>query len=127
MILSRKAYELLVGLRARLEDEEGQALVEYALILALIAVVSIVVLQLTAGSDRAGRGSGARGIRADSGSHRGRFDRRPAADGTQRLAGLRKRQQPPVGGRYVTRKRELSKGRRRSLSTGHWAFAAARV
>ena len=46
MILSRKAYELLVGLRARLEDEEGQALVEYALILALIAVVSIVVLQL---------------------------------------------------------------------------------
>jgi pilus assembly protein Flp/PilA len=46
MGLSHKAYELLVGLRARLEAEEGQALVEYALILALIAVVSIVVLQL---------------------------------------------------------------------------------
>lgn len=46
MVLSHKAYELLVSLRARLEAEEGQALVEYALILALIAVVSIVVLQL---------------------------------------------------------------------------------
>ncbi len=46
MVLSYKAYELLAGLRARLEAEEGQALVEYALILALIAVVSIVVLQL---------------------------------------------------------------------------------
>jgi pilus assembly protein Flp/PilA len=33
-------------LRSRLDREEGQALVEYALILALIAVVSIVVLQL---------------------------------------------------------------------------------
>ncbi|HZC28704.1 MAG TPA: Flp family type IVb pilin [Gaiellaceae bacterium] len=36
-----RAYE---ALRARLEREEGQALVEYALILALIAVVSIIVL-----------------------------------------------------------------------------------
>jgi pilus assembly protein Flp/PilA len=34
------------ALRARLDREEGQALVEYALILALIAVVSIVVLGL---------------------------------------------------------------------------------
>jgi pilus assembly protein Flp/PilA len=41
-----KAYEVLVRLRARLEPQEGQALVEYALILALIAVVSIVVLGL---------------------------------------------------------------------------------
>jgi pilus assembly protein Flp/PilA len=32
--------------RSRLEREEGQALVEYALILALIAVVSIAILQL---------------------------------------------------------------------------------
>jgi pilus assembly protein Flp/PilA len=32
-------------LRARLERQEGQALVEYALILALIAVVSILILQ----------------------------------------------------------------------------------
>src|ERR687884_373034 len=36
-----RAYE---ALRTRLEREEGQALVEYALILALIAVVSIIVL-----------------------------------------------------------------------------------
>ena len=36
-----RAYE---ALRVRLEREEGQALVEYALILALIAVVSIIVL-----------------------------------------------------------------------------------
>jgi pilus assembly protein Flp/PilA len=33
------------ALRDRLEREEGQALVEYALILALIAVVSILILQ----------------------------------------------------------------------------------
>lgn len=37
-----RAYE---ALRGRLERQEGQALVEYALILALIAVVSIAVLQ----------------------------------------------------------------------------------
>jgi pilus assembly protein Flp/PilA len=41
-----KAYEVLIRLRTRLEPQEGQALVEYALILALIAVVSIVVLGL---------------------------------------------------------------------------------
>lgn len=41
-----KAYEILSGLRARLERQEGQALVEYALILALIAIVSIAVLKL---------------------------------------------------------------------------------
>jgi pilus assembly protein Flp/PilA len=40
-----KAYEVLSALRARLERQEGQALVEYALILALIAVVSIAILQ----------------------------------------------------------------------------------
>ena len=40
-----KAYEVLSALRARLERQEGQALVEYALILALIAVVTIAVLQ----------------------------------------------------------------------------------
>ena len=33
------------ALRDRVEREEGQALVEYALILALIAVVSILILQ----------------------------------------------------------------------------------
>ena len=34
------------ALRDRVEREEGQALVEYALILALIAIVSIAVLKL---------------------------------------------------------------------------------
>jgi pilus assembly protein Flp/PilA len=43
-MLFYKAYEVLFSLRARLERQEGQALVEYALILALIAVVSILVL-----------------------------------------------------------------------------------
>jgi pilus assembly protein Flp/PilA len=37
-----RAYAVL---QARLQREEGQALVEYALILALIAVVSILILQ----------------------------------------------------------------------------------
>ena len=36
---------MLALIRARLTSEEGQALVEYALILALIAVLSIAVLQ----------------------------------------------------------------------------------
>jgi len=40
----QKAYAGLSILRARLERQEGQALVEYALILALIAVVSIAIL-----------------------------------------------------------------------------------
>ena len=39
-----KAY-LLLASRTRLAREEGQALVEYALILAMIAVVTIAVLQ----------------------------------------------------------------------------------
>jgi pilus assembly protein Flp/PilA len=34
----------LVGLQARLEREEGQALVEYALILGLVSVVAIALL-----------------------------------------------------------------------------------
>ena len=46
MVLPKGVYGLLARLRTRVEAEEGQALVEYALILALIAVVSIVVLQL---------------------------------------------------------------------------------
>lgn len=40
-MLPMRAYLAVVALRDR---EEGQALVEYALLLALIAVVSIVVL-----------------------------------------------------------------------------------
>jgi pilus assembly protein Flp/PilA len=39
-----KAY-LLLDSRANLAREEGQALVEYALILAMIAVVTLAVLQ----------------------------------------------------------------------------------
>jgi pilus assembly protein Flp/PilA len=46
MDLPKNVYGLLAKFHARLDREEGQALVEYALILALIAVVSIVVLQL---------------------------------------------------------------------------------
>jgi len=41
----QKAYAALSVLRARLERQEGQALVEYALILALIAVVSTLILK----------------------------------------------------------------------------------
>jgi pilus assembly protein Flp/PilA len=38
---------LLTHIRARLGREEGQALVEYALIISLIAVVAIAMLTLT--------------------------------------------------------------------------------
>jgi pilus assembly protein Flp/PilA len=38
---------LLTSIRARLGREEGQALVEYALIVSLIAVVAIAALSLT--------------------------------------------------------------------------------
>jgi pilus assembly protein Flp/PilA len=41
-----KVHLLLVNLQARAERQEGQALVEYALILALIAVISIAALKL---------------------------------------------------------------------------------
>jgi Flp pilus assembly pilin Flp len=43
--LANKAHLALVDARAPLAREEGQALVEYALILALICVVTIAVLQ----------------------------------------------------------------------------------
>jgi pilus assembly protein Flp/PilA len=39
-----KAYNFWLAIRARVEEEEGQAMVEYALILALISIVSILVL-----------------------------------------------------------------------------------
>ena len=40
-----EAVRACEALMSRLERQEGQALVEYALILALIAVVSIAILQ----------------------------------------------------------------------------------
>jgi pilus assembly protein Flp/PilA len=42
-----KEEGMLALIRARLTSEEGQALVEYALILSLIAVVAIAALTLT--------------------------------------------------------------------------------
>jgi pilus assembly protein Flp/PilA len=45
LLLQSKIHGVFLALQARLEREEGQALVEYALILALIAVLSIAVLQ----------------------------------------------------------------------------------
>jgi len=44
-VFQTKALGAYLPLRARLDREEGQALVEYALILALIAVLSIAILQ----------------------------------------------------------------------------------
>jgi pilus assembly protein Flp/PilA len=38
---------MLASLRIRLAREEGQALIEYALIVSLIAVIAIVALQVT--------------------------------------------------------------------------------
>ena len=40
----------VAGLRDRADREDGQALVEYALIISLIAVVAIAALQLTGNS-----------------------------------------------------------------------------
>jgi pilus assembly protein Flp/PilA len=45
MHLQYKAYSLWFAARERFRREEGQALVEYALILALVSIVSILVLQ----------------------------------------------------------------------------------
>jgi pilus assembly protein Flp/PilA len=45
LMIQAKAYTMYAAARDRLERQEGQALVEYALILALIAVVTIAVLQ----------------------------------------------------------------------------------
>ena len=44
-MLQYKAYSLWLAARERFAREEGQALVEYALILALVSIVSILVLQ----------------------------------------------------------------------------------
>ena len=41
-----KINEVLIGFMARFQSEKGQALAEYGLILALIAVVSIAALGL---------------------------------------------------------------------------------
>ena len=45
MVVQAKILGAYLALRDRLDREEGQALVEYALILALIAVLSIAILQ----------------------------------------------------------------------------------
>ena len=45
LLLQTKIHGAYLALRDRLERQEGQALVEYALILALIAVLSIAILQ----------------------------------------------------------------------------------
>src|SRR5439155_5079418 len=46
VVIFHKAYMVAVSaLLARAEREEGQALVEYALILAMISVISILILQ----------------------------------------------------------------------------------
>ena len=45
LLLQTRIHGAYLALRNRLDREEGQALVEYALILALIAVLSIAVLQ----------------------------------------------------------------------------------
>jgi Flp pilus assembly pilin Flp len=39
------SYRLLTGLRERTTRQEGQALIEYALIISLIALVAIAALQ----------------------------------------------------------------------------------
>jgi pilus assembly protein Flp/PilA len=39
------SYRLLTGLRERMTRQEGQALIEYALIISLIALVAIAALQ----------------------------------------------------------------------------------
>lgn len=44
--IQAELHQLFGRIQDRLERQEGQALVEYALILALIAVVTIAVLQL---------------------------------------------------------------------------------
>jgi pilus assembly protein Flp/PilA len=44
--IQAELHQLFFRIRDRVERQEGQALVEYALILALIAVVTIAVLQL---------------------------------------------------------------------------------
>jgi pilus assembly protein Flp/PilA len=43
--IQAELHQLWARIRDRMTDDEGQALVEYALILALIAVVTIAVLQ----------------------------------------------------------------------------------
>jgi len=48
--IQAKAYSMYGAMRDRLEREEGQALVEYALLLALIAIVSIGILTTLGGS-----------------------------------------------------------------------------
>jgi Flp pilus assembly pilin Flp len=45
MTATDKAYRLVTALRAHIGAQDGQAMVEYALILALVTIVSIAALQ----------------------------------------------------------------------------------
>ena len=38
-------FNMLAGLKARAQDEEGQTVVEYALLLVLISIVAIAVME----------------------------------------------------------------------------------
>jgi Flp pilus assembly pilin Flp len=44
------SYRLLTGLRGKTTRQEGQALIEYALIVSLIALVAITALQTVGGN-----------------------------------------------------------------------------
>jgi pilus assembly protein Flp/PilA len=44
------SYRLLTGLREKTTRQEGQALIEYALIISLIALVAITALQTMGGN-----------------------------------------------------------------------------
>jgi len=44
-----RAYSVVASLKARLEHEDGQALVEYALIISFIAVVAVGILVIMGG------------------------------------------------------------------------------
>ncbi len=46
VLLYAEIGRVYAALKDRLRDEEGQAMVEYALILALVSIVAIAVLQL---------------------------------------------------------------------------------
>ena len=56
MKMLNKIYSLLVGFRKKL-GEKGQGMVEYALILAAVAIIAVVAIWGTAGSDGTANGT----------------------------------------------------------------------